>query len=125
MREKKTYGLICLSAPGYRPVSRYCLPVARCQGSESIFTCDSRILLGSVSVTSGEKVNWGPKDATLYRLFPVRGHGPPHILCGAELRVCGGTGTRVRAREACQARARGVQHVWTEGYGFIATEEEF
>lgn len=82
MRGKKTYGLICLSAPGHRPVPRYCLPVARCQGSESIFTCDSRILLGSVSVTSGEKVNWGPKDAALYGLFPVRGHGPPHILRG-------------------------------------------
>lgn len=47
------------------PHPRYCLPMGPRWGSESILIYDSRILLGSVSVTSGGKVNSGPTQTPL------------------------------------------------------------
>lgn len=100
-----------------------------CRGSESILIYDSRILLGSVAVTSEGKVNLGPKDASLFSRFS------PSLrrlksLCSipAHLRETRGTADSLRAAHedettACPAESARRSQLWTEGYRCVAEEE--
>lgn len=116
---------------------RYCLPMGPRWGSESILIYDSRILLGSVSVTSGGKVNSGPIQTPLlfshfflshsllsisvyYTSAHVSGDAGHHGLaagcaCGG---AAGGGRGRARGRRRCPA-----ERFRTEGYRCVAEEE--
>lgn len=97
------------------------------KGSESILIYDSCILLGSVAVTSGEKVNFGPKDAPLFLpstvylslLYSSTCAGNTTDSLRAEMCVCRGA-AKPGTRTACPTER---SRLWTEGYRCVAEEE--